>query len=187
MSIPNLATALAKRSPTAGVDAIQKPTKPQRETPTIEAIPEPDPRLDDETAEGGGFAKQSSLPNTVTARGESQAVARNYARPMSVYLPRSAHETLARVAADRKLTHTALMLLAINVTHSRLAELLNRDSASPKGDLFEIPQRTTESEPSIQTTIRVTDAQLDAIDGLALKFDSNRSKVTAAAICLYLD
>jgi hypothetical protein len=52
--------------------------------------------------------------------------------------------------------------------------------------LFDIPQHKKDAEPAVQTTIRVTDRQHQAIEALVDKYDTNRSQLVTAALMLYL-
>lgn len=81
---------------------------------------------------------------------------------------------------------TALMLTAINATHADLGPE-TADVANNAGDLFAIPQVRPTPEPTVQTTVRLTDAQIEAIDSLVERFDTNRSALFTSAIRIYLD
>jgi hypothetical protein len=107
-------------------------------------------------------------------------------------LPRSVHQQLKAQAAADVTTATALILAAVNATHGRIGDLLEEDresAAGPAGggtDLFEIPQARRVAEPKVQTTIRVTDAQLQAITELAATHYANRSQLITASLRLHL-
>lgn len=115
---------------------------------------------------------------------------REYLRIKSIYLPRSLHQRLGEFATARKTTRTALILTAINQTHSQLGSYLASASASSGGggrdDLFDIPQVKKDPEPAVQTTIRITDRQHQAIETLVERLGANRSQLVAAALSLYL-
>lgn len=113
---------------------------------------------------------------------------RQYLRSIAVYLPRSVHQQLRAQAAARGTTATALMLEAVNSTHDRLADTLARAQVDEDGgqNLFDIPQARGVSEPTVQTTIRVTDSQHQALAALAATHDVNRSQLIAAALRLHL-
>jgi len=53
-------------------------------------------------------------------------------------------------------------------------------------DLFAIPQDRAVAEPSVQTTIRVTDIQFQAIETLVAEHETNRSHLVTAALRLHL-
>ena len=129
-----------------------------------------------------GEAAVSSAPTPVTGR--------EYLRTKSIYLPRSLHQRLGEFATARKTTRTALILTAINQTHSQLGAYLASENASAGGggreDLFDIPQDKKDTEPAVQTTIRITDRQHQAIETLIEKLGANRSQLVAAALRLYL-
>jgi predicted transcriptional regulator len=106
---------------------------------------------------------------------------------MSIYLPRSLHQRLGERAEAEGSTRTALILIAINRTHDTIGSALDPRPAGGDGaDLFDIPQRTARKEPSVETTIRVTDRQLAAIDNLATDHGANRSRLISAALQMYL-
>jgi hypothetical protein len=78
------------------------------------------------------------------------------------------------------------MLMSVNETHTRLPELLAQEPA-PRGALFDVPQaRAPKLEPDTQTSLRVTDQQLAVLDALAAEHQTNRSKVLAAAVDVFL-
>jgi hypothetical protein len=52
--------------------------------------------------------------------------------------------------------------------------------------LFDIPQHRKDAEPAVQTTIRITDRQHQAIETLVGKYGTNRSQLVTAALMLYL-
>ena len=119
-----------------------------------------------------------------------QTPTRQYLRIKSVYLPRSLHQRLGEYATAQKTTRTALILAAVNRTHSRLGSYLatgSGPSGSASGnDLFDIPQLKKDAEPAVQTTIRITDRQHQAIEALVAQLGTNRSQLVAAALRLYL-
>jgi chemotaxis protein histidine kinase CheA len=124
------------------------------------------------------------------SRESPQSSGRQYLRIKSIYLPRSLHQRLGQQAISRKTTRTALILTAVNQTHSRLGSYLATETASSGGgghdDLFDIPQHRKDAEPAVQTTIRVTDRQHQAIENLVAELGTNRSRLVAAALTLYL-
>lgn len=119
-----------------------------------------------------------------------QISARQYLRIKSIYLPRSLHQRLGEHATARKTTRTALILTAVNQTHSQLGSYLATDNTTSGGadgnDLFDIPQHKKDTEPAVQTTIRITDRQHQAIETLLAQFGTNRSQLVVAALTLYL-
>ncbi len=121
---------------------------------------------------------------------ESQTSGRQYLRIKSIYLPRSLHQRLGEQAISRNTTRTALILTAVNHTHSQLGSYLATDGGSSGGggvdDLFDIPQHKKDAEPAVQTTIRITDRQHQAIETLVEKYGTNRSQLVTAALMLYL-
>jgi hypothetical protein len=120
-------------------------------------------------------------------RGGQVPERRQYLRSITVYIPRSLHQRLHRAAIARSTTATALMLAAINSTHDRLGEALAvQTEPADSGSLFDIPQVRAAAEPTVQTTIRITDRQLEAIVALGRTHDINRSLLIATALRLYL-
>ena len=119
-----------------------------------------------------------------------QTSGRQYLRIKSIYLPRSLHQRLGEQAISRNTTRTALILTAINHTHSQLGTYLATAGRSSGGggidDLFDIPQHKKDAEPAVQTTIRITDRQHQAIESLVEKYGTNRSQLVTAALMLYL-
>ena len=128
--------------------------------------------------------------DVVASTEPSQTPERQYLRIKSIYLPRSLHKRLGEQATSRQTTRTALILTAINHTHSQLGSYLATDGESSGGegvdDLFDIPQYKKDAEPSVQTTIRITDRQHQAIETLVEKHGTNRSQLVTAALMLYL-
>lgn len=111
---------------------------------------------------------------------------RAYRRPLSLLIGRSKHQQLADLARDRGTTNTALILRAVNETHARLWEVLAADGAdTAPGDLFAVPQGRR-VEPATEVRVRVTDAQLAALDGLTSEHGVSRSRLVNAALSLYL-
>lgn len=128
--------------------------------------------------------------HVVVSTEPSQTSGRQYLRIKSIYLPRSLHQRLGEQAIARNTTRTALILTAINQTHSQLGSYLatagGPSDAGGIDDLFDIPQHKKDAEPAVQTTIRVTDRQHQAIEALVDKYDTNRSQLVTAALMLYL-
>lgn len=115
---------------------------------------------------------------------------RQFRRPRVVYLPRSIFQALAERAQADNTTRTALLLNAVNATHPALAEALVADAAQwsvrAAGDLFDVPQSRRPAEPTVQTTVRLTDHQLQVLDDLSAQHRTNRSKLLTVALQLYL-
>ena len=128
--------------------------------------------------------------HVVVSTEPSQTSGRQYLRIKSIYLPRSLHQRLGEQAISRKTTRTALILTAINHTHSQLGSYLatagGSSGAGGVDDLFDIPQHKKDAEPAVQTTIRITDRQHQAIETLVEKYGTNRSQLVTAALMLYL-
>ena len=113
---------------------------------------------------------------------------RTYLRSISVYLPRTLHRTLHEEAARRSTTATATMLTAVSATHATLEGALpdSREESVAEG-LFDIPQaRQKSAEPRVATTIRVTDAQHQALTALTARYGVSRSEVISAALRIHL-
>lgn len=139
-------------------------------------------------------ARTSKGPSTLRAVAKKEtysvpAMPRQYLRPIVVYVPRDLHQLLHAAARERSTTATALTLEAVNATHDRLGDAIIDQQATPaeaKGDLFDIPQARPASQPSVQTTIRVTDAQYQALTELAARLATNRSRMISTAVRLHL-
>ena len=167
--------------------------KPELQSPAPEAItPEEAPAAQSGSDESVRERKQRRpKPTTdVVASPDAQPSGRQYLRIKSIYLPRSLHQRLGQEAISRQTTRTALILTAINNTHSRLGPYLATNGGSSDGagidDLFDIPQHRKDAEPAVQTTIRITDRQHQAIETLVGKYGTNRSQLVTAALMLYL-
>jgi len=112
---------------------------------------------------------------------------RTYLRSISVYLPRTLHRTLHEEAARRSTTATATMLTAVSATHATLERALPDSRESVAEGLFDIPQaRQKSAEPRVATTIRVTDAQHQALTALTARYGVSRSEVISAALRIHL-
>lgn len=186
MTTPDLAGLLARVStpPTAAPTATSPPASesvPLAEVKTDESTP-----TDHRSAPPAPESRPRSS-KTTTQTGPTNA-ARQYLRSMAVYLPRSLHQQLRQAATGRDTTATALLLAAVNSTHDRVGDALSRSGGTGDGsqDLFDIPQARRASEPTVQTTIRVTDGQHQVLNNLARSHGVNRSQLIATALRLYL-
>jgi hypothetical protein len=202
MATPDLANLLKKpRRPAAEIpshaaassEAAEPLTTPAENEIQVAAAPEDATSLQLESAATNGERKRRQPKSTAEAAvsiDPPSPLGRQYLRIKSIYLPRSLHQRLGEQAIARKTTRTALILTAINQTHSRLGSYLaaGSPSASRTGgdDLFDIPQDKKDTEPAVQTTIRVTDRQHQAIENLVEVLGANRSQLVAAALSLYL-
>lgn len=188
MQTPDIGSLLRRTSPpttTAPRTDVEVPPPPAEASPTAAA-----------PTTARAPRRRGAAP-TATATSVQKRVARGasghqYLRSIAVYLPRSVHQQLKTAAAAGATTATALILAAVNATHGRVGGLLEEDrelaagSAGGGTDLFEIPQARKAAEPTVQTTIRVTDAQLQAITELAATHDANRSQLITASLRLHL-
>ncbi|HEY1819483.1 MAG TPA: hypothetical protein VGG83_06110 [Trebonia sp.] len=157
----------------------------RHETPpdTAPAPAKPERRIAPDTA----ATAPTRTTTKSTPRASQAPERRQYLQSITVYIPRSLHQQLHRTATDRATTATALMLAAINHTHDRLGEALTpQTEPADSGSLFDIPQVRAAAEPTVQTTIRITDRQLEAILTLSRAHDINRSLLIATALRLYL-
>ncbi|RIJ77983.1 hypothetical protein D1871_04670 [Nakamurella silvestris] len=183
MQVPKLAGLLAR------------PSKPAREVK-----PEPQVESEPNIAEASAAAAdlKADLPEAgvegkTPAAGKKRSTGtkapaqRQYLRIMTVHLPRSVHRRLGEIADTQITTNTALMLTAVNSTHNRLGEYLPTKAApDTANDLFAIPQARPPAEPTVQTTIRVTDAQFDAINNLTVQHGVTRSELITTAVRIHL-
>jgi hypothetical protein len=184
MPTPDLAGLLAKPP---------RPTAPTRSEPTSEPAGESEPNAPAAPSETPVPAMTKVAPNSTKPRelkSERPAEAtprRQYLRSIAVYLPRSTHQAVAHKAETTGTSRSALILAAVNATHEYLGPALTDDQPdSGGGELFDIPQRRAPSELTVQTSIRVTDRQLQAIDALVVRHETNRSRLLTAALRLYL-
>lgn len=188
MKTPDLAGLLQRRTP-----PMASPT-PQRAVPSEENTPEPPIEKDADAGPSPAAPRSPKPEKRSQARAKDTDVAptgqvppaREYLRSVMVYLPRSIHQKLRTRADDEGTTATALILAAVNATHTQLGDLLTRADtkqhhANP-GDLFAVPQVRHVAEPRVQTTIRVTDAQHRALGDLTAQHHTNRSKLVVTAL-----
>lgn len=112
--------------------------------------------------------------------------ARFYLQTISISLPRSVHERLGDAAIEQGSTRTALILTAVNATHQTLGAALANESDLATDELFVIPQNRQRAEPTVETTIRVTDSQLGALQKLVADHSTTRSKLITTALLLHL-
>lgn len=205
MATPDLANLLKRpRQPAAsapsdapdsnGVTALRDKVTDEAEHEASIAIPPEgaaaaQPVLDESVRERKQRRPKPASDAVVTSE-PALTSGRQYLRIKSIYLPRSVHQRLGEQATSRKTTRTALILTAINQTHSQLGSYLAADDGSSGGggidDLFDIPQHRKDAEPAVQTTIRITDRQHQAIETLVIKYGTNRSQLVTAALMLYL-
>ena len=141
------------------------------------------PRVTPESPKGASAQRSETIP----VRSAVAPPARAYRRSIALYLPRSVHRELQVQAVQRGTTATALILAAVNATHEAIgASLMTPDLPRQSRDLFDVPQERRLEEPQVGTTIRVTDAQYDALAELASRYSANRSAVITAALRLHL-
>lgn len=131
----------------------------------------------------GGRARRSRSAESAASAGPTR---REYLRSMPISLPRSLHQQLDQRARADGSTRTAIILTAVNRAHDSIGSALNPPAATGSNDLFEIPQRGSRGEPSVETTIRVTDRQQSAIEALASTHQINRSRLISTALAIYL-
>ncbi len=174
---------------------LRRPTRPA-------VVPQSPPVPDDDAGGPGSTTEPTTAPQArrsphrpVPAASAASPVdgrRRVYLRPITVYLPRSLHERVHLVAAEQETSATALILLAVSRNHDRVAEALaaalREDDRA--GGLFDIPQAKRAVEATVQTTIRVTDPQLETLNELVAELKVvagpkvNRSLLVAEALRL---
>lgn len=138
---------------------------------------------------GVGVSATDTVPADVVmprAKASSVQAARSAERAVTpprqiiaVYMPRSVHQAMAQAAKDNAVSQATFMLQAVNTHHRNLAQHL---PGPPVGDLFAVPQARRKTEPVAQTSMRVTDQQLEALNRLADQLRANRSHVIVAAL-----
>lgn len=185
MQTPDIGGLLRRTRPAVPSTSPPPPGDVDVVPPPTEALPTGAAPTPGRARRRRGAAPAGAGTSIQVARGPSR---HQYLRSIALYLPRSLHQQLKTEAADRTTTATALILAAVNATHGKVGERLDEDRRVPAdgADLFEIPQARRVAEPTAQTTIRVTDAQLQAITELAATLDTNRSQLITAALRLYL-
>lgn len=175
--LPDLAGALARKSPTVKPQPVADPAK---DTPT----PPVDRTVTSVQTGGGAGSRQprtSRRPKAVEAAPDVV-----WTRTIGYNLPRDVHARAKERARAEGVTLTAWLLEAINAHHANLEERLKPAPASASG-LFAIPQHRGERSPATQSTMRVTDQQFTAIDELANRLQTNRSALLAVAAEAALD
>lgn len=115
-----------------------------------------------------------------------------YLVPRQVYLPRSVHMRAKSYAAESGMSVTEMIVTALSDMYTAVPAYVQREKAqeSPVGlDLYAIPQRarrTRQPDRQVQTSIRITDEQLAAMDRLALQYGLNRSRLLGVCLQLWL-
>jgi len=184
MPTPNLAGLLAKPRPVRKVPAMTESAvaaQPAAIAPADDSESSVPPEV--ASVEDDGQPPTAGKPSSTQDSGDQ----RQYLRSITIYTPRSVHRTVGLVAGERKTTRTALILAALNATHQQIGEVLTSSKMTAgKRDLFDVPQSRVATEPSVQTTIRVTDSQFDAIENLVAEHAINRSRLVTAALQKYL-
>ncbi len=164
MPTPNLAGLLAKPRPARKVLALtESAVAPQPEA--IAPADDSDLAVPPELASVEDDGQRPTAGKPISAQDSGDQ--RQYLRSITIYTPRSVHRTVGLVAGERKTTRTALILAASNATHQQIGEALTSSKMTAgKRDLFAVPQSRVATEPSVRTTIRITDSQFDAIENL---------------------
>lgn len=176
--LSGLIKAKPRRAPTPPAERTthvvsEQPSSPAEATATPEQPAEPE------------LPKPAKRPaaDHAPGRSRSQIAQPRYTRSISLYLPRSIHATLATRATDTGQTRTAIILRAVSTHHRELRAWIGDDNAAPTaGGLFDVPQDARSTEPVVQTALRVTDAQLAAMDELARQLGVRRSHIMVAAL-----
>lgn len=198
MPIPDLAGILKTR-PASTPDAIERPargkatsetnssgTDEPRKAPTPAATSIAQPASAQKPRRQG----RASIDAPPLRRASSPPpTKRTYTRPINIRLPRSVHQTLCTRAAERGMTQVAAILTAVSKTHTELDSQLAKSQppAAWTGELFDIPQLRAPAEPVVQTSIRVTDAQLEALEALSEHYGVHRSHIITAALELWMN
>lgn len=172
---------------------VRRPPVPSAPVPAAQAAP----AVEQQSPSRPDREKVTRAPNPATTSapprpaaaprkapvGEERRPPAKYTRSISLYLPRSIHAALAQRAADTGQTRTAMILRAVNTHHEDLQAWLDDQGSTPVvGGLFDVPQDARATEPVVQTALRVTDAQLAAMDELASQLGVRRSHVMVAAL-----
>lgn len=100
-------------------------------------------------------------------------------RSIGFSMPRDVRAAATQQARSEKSTLTAWLLTALNRHHQNLAQRLDQD-ADVGGGLFAVPQNQV-PQPKVQSTMRVTDEQYEAMERLARQLNTTRSGLLTAA------
>lgn len=182
MATPDLAGLLTRRTPTRATPP-PPPAGPPEPRPPKPAQTRADPDRPEATV------AQSLAAGTPPLR------TRVYLQTITIYLPRTVATRLTEAAAAAGLTRTALLLQGVNATYTDIAGIVGIAGVDEavqadvgEGDLFAVPQaqRVSKTPRLVQTTIRVTDAQLAGLNSLAAQTGISRSRVIAACLQLHL-
>lgn len=186
MPTPNLADLLTRRPsttpaqhPAASPATSPRDANPQPADPAAAGVPAATTRA--------ATGPDPEAPPTPVDRATTVGEEREYLRSIALYLPRTVHQKLGHAAAELGTTRTALILAAVNSTHPHLGPALATPTPPVNSrDLFAVPQNKAGVEPSVQTTIRVTDTQHAAITALVAEHRTNRSRLVTTALQLHL-
>ena len=100
-------------------------------------------------------------------------------RSVGFSMPRDVRAAATQQARSDDSTLTAWLLTALNRHHRNLENRLNQDTGDG-GELFAVPQSQI-PQPKVQSTMRVTDEQYDAMERLARQLNTTRSGLLTAA------
>lgn len=107
---------------------------------------------------------------------------------VSYYLRGDLRDRVTEAAQAQGSSVTAWLLVAVNRYHARLSEGLTSNRAHEVGEgLFPVPQAHGTMPRRVQSSLRLTSPQLNALDQLAAQHDVDRNAVLAAAARVAVD
>lgn len=169
--LPNLAATLSR-----------SPARPQTPDPPVESAPESVAAV--ATEEAPKPAPKRRAPRKTTLR--SSAAGERHT--VSYYLRGDLRDKVTEAAKAQGSSVTAWLLIAVNRYHDRLDEGVTANRAHEIGDgLFPVPQAHGTAPRRVQSSLRLTSPQLDALDQLAAQHQIDRNAVLAAAARIATD
>lgn len=116
-----------------------------------------------------------------------------YLVPRQVYLPRSTHANAKRYGLETGMSVTEMIVTAVSDMHAAVGPYLRHERDQQRktegSGIYPIPQsrrRKRTADSQVQTSVRITDLQLDVMDKLAQRYGINRSKLLAVCLRLWL-
>lgn len=107
---------------------------------------------------------------------------------VSYYLRGDLRDKVTEAAQAQGSSVTAWLLIAVNRYHDRLDEGVVANRAHEIGEgLFPVPQAHGTAPRRVQSSLRLTSPQLDALDQLAAQHQIDRNAVLAAAARIAAD
>lgn len=167
-SLPDLRAAISHKP--------QPITKPQVSPAAIKPA--------DEQGQDAGTAPAARRTKT-PPRADQSRPRREYLNQITFTMAREVHRRGKERAAQRGETFALFILQAVNAHHGHILD--GHDAPNEQaGGLFSVPQAARSKDSKVQTSMRITDGQLDAIGDLCKKTGMDRGEVFSAAVRLEL-